>query len=434
MTTLTAGDWRQRTWRFLLPSLLVPPLLPLVASWRRLRHGKATAGLWAKAFGRAPRLTPGAPLVHGVSMGEALLIRPLLPMIEAFVGRPAVLSTTTTTGWEALAKSYPDHPRCFLPLDLPWAVEAFLNRVRPAAVILMESEIWPTFLAACHRRRLPVIILNARLGDRSWRNFRRAGPLLRPLFAGLRLVLAQNAAWGARFRALGCPRVVVTGSLKADLVQPADAAAVAAERTRLGLAHNQPVLLLASTSDPEEEPLIRCWREVAPGWRLVICPRHPERGADLAAFCRTTGANAHRTSTGTTGIPAEAVVIVDEIGRLGALYGLADLAIVGGGLGSGRGSQNMWESAAAGACTVVGTDTRNFPDAIARLRQVDAVRQIDPTDTAGTRATLAALVADPVLRCELGRRARAAWAGAQGARGRCLARLREALTGGSSPP
>ncbi len=248
---------------------------------------------------------------------------------------------------------------------------------------------------------------------------------MRPLFSGLSLVLAQNPRWGARLLALGVrrERLRVTGSLKADTVVRASPEAAQALAARLGLAREQPVLLLASTSaanDGTEEEAVALGRQLgewsARGWRVVVCPRHPERGAAIAARMRALGAEPRQSSLGERLDGArDQVLIVDEIGRLAGLYAwtaqVAGIAVVGGSLGSGRGGQNMLEAAAHGCCTAVGMDTRNFPDAMELLRHEDGVVELQG-DVPGA---LLRLAADPARRRLLGSSGQRAWANGRGA-------------------
>lgn len=416
------GAARARWW-FCVAGTLATIALPLIAAalaWRAAR--RPLPGVIAKALGRAPRLPAPPILLHGVSLGEVGLMRPLLPLFPG----PCLLTASTDTGWQGLARQFPDRARACWPFDLPWAVARFLARARPRAIVLLEAEVWPLMLWAAAARSIPVLVLNARVSERSFRRWSRLLPLARRLFGTLRLAVAQDAAYAARLVALGVPRarVAIAGSLKADMVQPASADAAVAEARRLGL-DAAPLLLLASTSAPEEEPLLAAWQRAArpAGWRLVIVPRHPERGAELAALCRRLGIPARRSSADPPDTADEAV-IVDEIGRLAALYAwcarVEGIAVVGGSLGSGRGGQNMLEAAAAGCCTVVGWDTRAQPEPMRLLRQAQAVVELAPGDLA---AQLAPLIADGARRRRLGEAARAAWARGRGA----LARTRSIL-------
>ena len=160
-----------------------------------------------------------------------------------------VASTSTGTGWQGLANLLPSHDRVFFPFDLPWAVEEFLDRLSPQLVILLESELWPGFLSACHRRGIPVVGVNARVSERSLHRLRRVRPLVAPFFAERALWATQNATYAGRLIELGAhpDRVVVTGSMKADMVRIPDQAAVSAWTASVGL-DARPLLLLASTT------------------------------------------------------------------------------------------------------------------------------------------------------------------------------------------
>lgn len=428
------GRWRLRLAFY---SLLIIPALPLIAAFlvhRLWIRRKGLPGLGEKLSGAGPALTRGRVLVHGVSLGEVNLMRPLLPGLEAGLGGKALLTSSTTTGRGQLDKLFADHERAFFPLDLPWAVWRFLARARPRLAVMLEFELWPLFLCAAFARGVPVVVVNAKVSVRSFRRFKAAGALVRPLFRSLALVLAQNGQWGARLIALGVrrERLVVTGSMKADIVSRATPAAAQAEAQRTGLRTDRPLLLLASTSAAqaggasEERSLLAgqltAWRER--GWQVAICPRHPERGGELATLVRELGATPRRTSSGERLMADGEVVIIDEIGHLAALYALTaqtgGIAVVGGSLGSGRGGQNMLEAAAHGCCTVVGWDTRNFPDAMELLRVEEGVVELEADEV---QAQLRSLVEDADRRGVLGMGGERAWAKGRGATARAVAAI-----------
>jgi 3-deoxy-D-manno-octulosonic-acid transferase len=394
-----------------LPLLLAALLLRLLGRRRLL-------GLRAKLTGEGPACAPGAIMIHGVSLGEVMLMRPLVPVLETLFGAPCLITTSTETGWQAAERAFPGHQRRFFPFDAPWAVGRFLQRTRPSRVILLELELWPIFLLACAERRIPVHLLNARMTARSFLRYHRLRRLLAPVFAVPRPCLAQNQLWARRLTALGAREVQVSGSIKSDLVRVADAASLAAERLRLGLCGEQrPIFLIASTSEGEEEALLRSFQGWGQGWRLLICPRHPERGAEIQRLCAGLGLDALRSTA--SGWPlqpgAQQAIIIDEIGRLNDLYGLAELCAVGGGFGSGRHGQNMLEPAAAGRCTVVGWDTSNFPDAMNLLRGAGGVVAVSPTTLDGE---LRRLAGDADARARIGAAGRAAWLADRGSLGR----------------
>lgn len=417
-------QWRQRSGLFSLAALAMSPLLLIYIGLRAVGR-RPLVGVAAKLTGTPPTGIPrGAVLIHGVSLGETALMRPLVPHLTA-LGAQCLLTTTTETGWQGLAKNFPTLPRAYLPFDLPWAVERFLSRSKPAAVILLEAEFWPLWLCACFRRGIPVIVVNARVSPRSYRRFLQARSLISPLLHAYAAATAQNGLYAARLRRLGCHVAVPCGSLKADQVRLADPAQINAEASRTGLANGRPALLLASTSAGEEETVLRAWlAQPQPDWQIIICPRHPERGEELVTLCRRLGLSTVRSSTGGRLADTATVLIIDEIGRLGALYGWCarnhGLAVVGGSLGSGRGGQNMFEAAAAACATVVGWDTRSQPDSMALLRACTGIVELRP-ETLGI--DLHALAADPARRLAVGAAGHRAWLSGQGATARHMAAI-----------
>ena len=424
--------WRLRGAKFaLLATALLPGLLIYIAL--RARSRRPLVGIWQKLTGRIAPLTATddrpTVLVHGVSLGETALMRPLVPRIEAELGVHCLLSTTTETGWVGLEKGFPEHRRVFLPFDLPWAVERFLTLAKPRAVILLEAEFWPVLISACGRRGIPVVLVNARLSPSSFALFRPLRRLVAPLFASYAAAGAQNGLYAARLRVLGCRDAVPCGSLKADMVRLATPEQIDVEGTRTGLVRGEPVLLLASTSAGEEATVLAAWFNSPRTWRIVICPRHPERGAELVELCARHGLTAVRSSAGGK-LAGPGALIVDEIGRLGAQYGWCarenGIAVVGGGLGSGRGGQNMLEAAAAQCATVVGWDVRAQPDSMHLLRASGGVAEVTPESIAATLAHLAGVAEE---RQALGTGGHRAWLAGQGASKRVLAQIFGALRG-----
>jgi 3-deoxy-D-manno-octulosonic-acid transferase len=430
---ISTTSWRYRSAFFTVLYAALSPLALLSLAHRLWRRRKGLVGWREKISGDGQSITPGQVLVHGVSLGEVMLMRALVPELEKISGSRCLLSTTTETGQAALAEHFSDHERVLLPFDLPWAVGRFLSRAKPRALVLLELEVWPLLLCACHARGIPVVLVNARVSERSFRGYRRAGALMRPLFRGLRMAIGQNALWTSRLINLGVDKdnAVVGGSMKADMVRRASDAAIDSEARRIGL-REQPTLLIASTSASEERALLAgqtAWW-IERGWQIVICPRHPERGSEIAALLSEFGLSARRSSLGERVDDARReVIIVDEIGKMAALYGWTarriGIAIVGGSFGSGRGGQNMLEAAAAGCCTVVGWDTRNFPDAMALLREANGVVDVNAADF---HERLRALADDPASREALGRAGQSAWEQGQGATRRIIDALAGILT------
>jgi 3-deoxy-D-manno-octulosonic-acid transferase len=434
---LVPGRWSWHLLFFCVLLLIALPLVALFLAHRLWIRRKGMVGLREKITGQGARLTRGQIMVHGVSLGEVNLMRPVVPKLEAALGARCLLTTTTETGRARLDEVFSDHERAFLPLDLPWAVLTFLSRVRPRLVVLLELEVWPVLLLCCHLRGIPVVLLNARVSERSFRGYQRARWILRPLFRELALALGQNGPWSARLAGLGVrrERVIVSGSMKADMVGRASDEAMQRESERLGLRPRQPVLLLASTSAGpvvEEQAILtpRFAQWLEHGWQIVVCPRHPERGPDIAAMLAALpgASQVRRSSQGQRLDGHGQIMLVDEIGKLAALYAwtasVNGIAVVGGSFGSGRGGQNMLEAAAAGCCTVVGWDTRNFPDAMALLNLADGVVEVDPEEC---QSVLAALAADPQRRQRLGANGQRAWANGRGAVDRSIVLVKQHL-------
>ena len=225
--------------------------------------------------------------VHAVSVGEVLAVSRLVKTLDAALPDYLIAVSTTTRTGQALARERFGSNRVFYsPLDLPWAVRAYLNALQPRLLILAETEFWPNLLSGCFRCKIPVAVVNARISDRSWPRYRRLRRLWRPFLSRLGRVLAQSQTDAERLIALGClpERVTVTGNLKFDV-----RAAGEADTTRhlkkwsLGLR----LIVAGSTLDGEEAALLEAWPSLLqadPKLAMVLAPRHPERFASVAAL------------------------------------------------------------------------------------------------------------------------------------------------------
>lgn len=349
--------------------------------WRsdaRTRNGKV---------GTLGRRAPGPRiLVHGVSVGET---NALVPFVEALAGSPAapdvVVSASTTTGFERaqqLHGSGRDIVR--FPLDLTWMVDRFLDGVRPDAVVLAELELWPTFVAACARRKIPVFVVNGRLSARSYRGYRRWRPLVRPMFSRLALVVAQTDVYRARFVELGVApeRAVVGGSLKWDAARAdADPSAARALADALGIDGAAPLIVAGSTGPGEEAALIR---NLPPECQLLLAPRNPDRWDEVAALApgmarrsaATEAAPAPTTTPPLADTPPPTttprVFLLDTIGELTTAYRLADAVFVGRSLAP-MGGSNPLEPVAAGKPAVIGPHHEHFAEIVTTLSAAGAL-------------------------------------------------------------
>ncbi len=394
---------------YLLALLLLSPWLV----YKALTTGKYRRGLSAKFLGRALRRNDGRPCVwfHGVSVGEVLLLR---PVVAAFRSRhpecQVVISATTDTGLEEARKHFADLPIFAWPLDFSWAVRRALATVQPQLVVLAESELWPNFLWAARRAGVKVAVINGRMSPRSSRRFRRFGLLLRPMFRRVDLWAMQTEEYAEAVRALGvAANVHVSGNVKYDgVATDRHNSRTEALGALLGRAARDLVWIAGSTQAPEEEIVLQIFQKIRgrfPALRLILVPRQRERFAQVADLLQRAQVPFVRRSQ-LTGSAAEAVpvVLVDTIGELGAIWGLADVAFVGGSLDGQRGGQNMIEPAAYGAAVLFGPHVWNVKDAVARLLERQAAVQV--ADAAELERQVVRLLLDPALRQQLGQRAR----------------------------
>ncbi|MGA0704788.1 MAG: lipid IV(A) 3-deoxy-D-manno-octulosonic acid transferase [Steroidobacteraceae bacterium] len=331
--------------------------------WRSLREpGYRQAFAERLGFGVA---TPtGGVWVHAVSVGE---VRAALPLLEGLLARypdrPLLLSTVTAGGRLVAEQALAGRATvCYLPLDMPGAVNRFLDRHQPVAGVIIETEIWPNLFRACARRGIPVIIANARLSPRSVRGYRRLLPLLRRTLDEAVTVAAQSAPDADRFMAIGVPpsRTHVVGNLKFDI--DIDAGLVrAGGEWRAEQAPGRPVWVAGSTHQGEEQHVLDAHRillRTHPDALLVLVPRHPARFDEVAEQLSAQGWRWSRRSVQDREAVGREVLLVDTLGELLMFYAGADLAFVGGSLVP-IGGHNLLEPVAVGRPTLTGPYNSN---------------------------------------------------------------------------
>lgn len=302
--------------------------------------------------------------IHAVSVGETRAAEPLVRALRAKYPRHRLLLThMTPTGREAGEALFGESiSRCYLPYDFPGAVARFLDRFRPDFGVLMETELWPNLIHACHARGIPLSLVNARLSGKSLRRYERFRTLVRESLERLAAIGAQTDEDARRLRELGGQRIAVTGNLKFDIVPPADQLQRGREwRERYGA--TRPVLLAASTRDGEEALLLREFRAMSvPNALLVIVPRHPQRFDEVARLIERSGLTYQRRSADQPVAAGTRVLLGDSMGEMFAYYAACDVAFVGGSL-LPFGGQNMIEPCAVGRPVLFGAHTYNFADA-----------------------------------------------------------------------
>lgn len=412
---------------YLLALLLLSPWL-LYRSWKTGRYRQE---LRAKLLGlNAPPcgLAPGAKPVwfHGVSVGEVHLLRQVVAAFrKRYPDRSCVISTSTDTGLAEARKWFADLPVVVFPFDFSWAVHRTLRQIQPALIVLAEGELWPNFLMAAQRSRVPIVVINGRMSPRSFARYRRLGLLGRWLLGHIDLIATQNEEYARNFRALGVPAraVAVTGSVKFDSgAMNRDNPRTGALRLLLNCNADEPIWIAGSTQAPEEEIVLGVYQKLRvnhPGLHLILVPRHPERFNDVAALLEKRQRPYVRRSQ-LTGPVADrsAVVLVDSMGELSALWGLADLAFVGGSLDGKRGGQNMIEPAGYGAAVLFGPHVWNFREVARQL--VEAHGAIQVRDALELEQAVERLLLSPDERVKLGQAGRQFVLSQQGATERTI--------------
>jgi 3-deoxy-D-manno-octulosonic-acid transferase len=415
---------------YALAALVAWPVAVVVVAVRK----KYRARFWER-LGLVPRCDPARKRlwVHMISVGETIAARAFVPALaEAFPEHDLVLSTTTRTGRDRAEQLFPGRAVFHWPLDLLPCVRLALARVRPSAVIQVESEWWPNFFLWAARRRVPVIIVNLRMTERGERGYRRIRPLMRAVINSCRAIGVQADLYADRLRGLGAEaaRLRVTGQMKHDAVRFDDPVEGAdALRREMEIAPRAPVLVAGSTGPGEEAVLLAAFADVRRRHseaRLVIVPRRPENFDDAAAAILRAGFGVLRRSTGRPegppGMPP--VLLGDTMGELLKWYGLADVVFVGRSL-LALGGSNPMEPGALGRPLVWGPHMFNFPVEAPALVAAGAARQV--ADARALADTIADLLTHPDRRREMGAAARAAIRAMQGATARNVALVREAL-------
>jgi 3-deoxy-D-manno-octulosonic-acid transferase len=377
--------------------------------------------------------------IHAVSVGEVLTARALLPQLrERYPRYRLFLSTTTMTGQQIARNSlqYVDEVFYF-PFDLGFVVNRTLALVKPKLFIMMETEIWPNLLRACHRDDVRTVLVNGRISSRSYPRYRLARPFLRRVLAHVDRFCMQSEESARRIIDMGAEpdRVVVTGSLKFDsLERPGAANATPADRGRqrvlryFRITPDRPVIIAASTLKGEETPVLEAFQRVrarVPDVLLIIAPRKPERFDEVEQLARRGGWKvARRKELPVDAEPRCDIVVLDTIGELAQLFQVATAVFVGGSLVD-QGGHNILEPAVFGKPIVFGPYMQNFAEIARAFIDNDAAIQIRTGRE--LEHALMGLLTDPVRRARLGAAARALVEANRGARGKTMTAIARVL-------
>lgn len=383
---------RLRNSLFALVNLVLAPVLGVVFGVTLLLRPGLREGL-GERLGGLPRQEPGRVWVHGASMGEARAGASLLVQL-ARLGLRGFGSSVTASGREVLNRVAPQIPSSFAPLDHPFCVARALARVRPSALILIETELWPSLILGARRRGIPVWVASGRISDRSFSRYRRLSWLVAPILRRLDGVAARSQVDADRFAALGVPaqKICVLGDLKLD---PTIARAHLA--TDLVRATSSVAIFVAGSTHRLEEQaaldaLAACERrgsELA----LVIAPRHSQRLAEVEKTIRASGRRLFlRSQLVDQRLANGDVLLLDSIGELAALYAAAQLAFVGGTL-VGVGGHNLLEPLFEGCPVLFGPNLQNVRESSALARESGAGIEVE--DPAALARAVVELIADP---------------------------------------
>lgn len=411
---------------YLLYSLLLTvgfiALLPKFAI-DALRTRKYVTGL-SQRLGKLPLIpSPDRPVIwiHCVSVGETEAARPLIrSLLERFPSYQLVVSTTTVTGQRVARGAFGEQAAAvfYFPIDWAWTVRRVLSVLRPAAVLIMETELWPHLLRECRGRSIPVALINGRISETSFRRYKWISSFIRRVLNDLSIAMMQSEQDADRIRELGLcdDRILMSGNLKFDNSADATTGEDVTDslRRRFAIDETTPLIVAGSTHAPEEFILIDAFQQLRPlhpRGRLLIAPRHPERFSEVATLLEKSGLKwARRSDPEATADAGCDVILLDTVGELRAAYPLATIAFVGGSLAP-FGGHNVLEPASLGVAVVTGANTQNFAAITRALLAESAIVQLPILETSQAPNEIASvfsqLMAQDAWRSEIGNRARA---------------------------
>ena len=404
------------------------PVAPLLLAWRT-RIGKEEPARRPERYGEASVPRPSGFLVwfHAASVGEANAVLPVIDAITAEHPEIGLLLTTGTVTSAKLARARLPKGAVhqYVPLDNQDYVRRFLKHWQPDLAVFVESEIWPNLVLETNALNVPLVLVNGRMSFRSFRRWRNRPGLSRPLFSAFGLVLAQNERFAQRFTALGTPRTVAVGNLKADAPPPP--VDLAGHKKLVAALAGRTVWLAASTHPGEDDIAAvahLAMKKARPDLLTVIVPRHPERGPFIARLLEGANLKVALRSEGKLPEAGTDIYIADTIGELGLFYNLVPVALIGGSLVP-HGGQNPVEAIKLGAAVVTGPHWRNFADAYEELLASGGAVQVSDAQSLATTTLL--LLENAQARGRIMSRAEGAIARLGGALPRTISELEQFL-------
>ncbi|NOX67996.1 MAG: 3-deoxy-D-manno-octulosonic acid transferase [Gammaproteobacteria bacterium] len=410
-------------------AILTYVLLPVYAIYWIVR-GISNHTYWdrmGQRFGLGfPQLTKGSIWVHAVSVGEVQASVPLVrALITRFPDRQILITTVTPTGAEHVRSLFNDDVcHCYIPFETPVAVDQFFNAVKPVLALIMETEIWPNLYHACGSRKIPLVLVSARISPKSVKNYRRLLPLFRETLSHGILIAAQGEADAKRFLMLGAnpDRTRITGNIKFDIEMPADLG-IRGAKLRHDIIGNRPVWIAASTHEGEEEQVLSAHKTILqsiPDVVLILVPRHPERFAVVQSLLqKQQWKYVTRTSHKSVSSAAQ-VLLGDTMGELPLFYAASDVAFVGGTLVP-VGGHNLLEPGALGLPVITGPHLFHTQDIADLFTEVGASKIVQ--SAAELADAVLPLIEDDDLAQEIGQKGKQVVASNKGALQRLLVLL-----------
>lgn len=404
---------------------LIQPIVWLKLLWRS-RKAPAYRQRWLERYGFCKnKVKANGILVHAVSVGETIAAIPLIKALQQkYPQLPITVTTMTPTGSERVKSLLKDSvSHVYLPYDLPGAIKRFLKTTKPKIVIIMETELWPNFISQCYKQKIPLIIANARLSERSAARYGKLGKAVKQLFSKISMVAAQNQQDGERFVSLGLPadHLAITGSIKFDINLSNEQHQKINQLTQQWQL-KRPVLIAASTHSGEDEIILTAFKKLLlkhANLLLILVPRHPERFKTVEKLISDSGFNYLKRSTNQTPTAQTQIVLGDTMGELLELYAMADIAFVGGSLVK-QGGHNPLEPALHHMAIITGEYFFNFQVICEQL--IEAQGMIVCTNSADDLySTIDRLLNDNSRRVQLGENAYHVLMQNQGALSRLLA-------------
>lgn len=384
--------------------ILALPVIFLRLLWRS-RKAPAYRRRWLERLGIfACNIKPGGLWLHAVSVGEVVAALPLIKSLQKqYPNLALTITTTTPTGSQRVQQSLgASVTHVYLPYDIIWALQSFVRKIQPQCLVVMETELWPNLFEICQQRNIPIVIVNGRLSDKSFKPYSRLRWFMQPMFDRVNFVAAQSDLDADRFKQIGVAsdKLLMAGNLKYDVqVTPQQQELGQQLRQNIG---QRLVWVMASTHAGEEEMALDAFANLQnefPNLLLILVPRHPERFNSIAELIEQRKLRFVRRSQNPSISADTQVLLGDTMGEMNVFYAAADLAFVGGSLVP-IGGHNLLEPAALGIATITGPYMSNFIEITNKLLQSSAVIQV--SDAEQMQQKLRELLADTALRQQMG--------------------------------